>query len=221
MTNTISAVIPVKANSSRLKNKNILPFKETNLLINKIENLKKVNNLFEIIVSSDSDTMLNMAQKCKVKAIKRPNDLADESRPFSDFLDYICTIIQGEHLMWSCCTSPFVDYELFNSAISTYFEKLNEGYDSLITTMKFQHFLLDENGPMNFKSGKQHCNSQDLPIYHLFTNGIILAPKENVKKWHYHFGPKAYRMPVNQKQAIDIDTKYDYEIALALSKQDY
>ena len=61
MVNDISAVIPVKANSSRLHNKNILPFNGTNLLINKIETLKKVNNIQEIIVSSDSDEMLKMA----------------------------------------------------------------------------------------------------------------------------------------------------------------
>lgn len=216
MLNDISAVIPVKANSSRLRNKNILPFNGTNLLINKIKNLKKVDNIQEIIVSSDSDEMLEMAREYGVTAIKRPNDLADESKPFSDFLDYVCTIINGNHLMWSCCTSPFVDADLFNKSINTYYEKLEDGFDSLITVMPFQHFLLDENGPMNFKPGKKHCNSQDLPKYHFFTNGVILAPKENVKCWHYHFGPNAYRLEVDQKQALDIDTEYDYKVALAL-----
>ncbi len=216
MFNNISAIIPVKANSSRLPNKNILPFGDSNLLINKINHLKHVIGLKEIIVSSDSDVMLKIAKENGVIAIKRPDDLADESRPFSDFLDYICTIMQGEHLMWSCCTSPFVDSILFNKAIELYYEKLNEGYDSLITVAQFQHFLLDENGPMNFKMGKNHCNSQDLPMFHSFTNGIILSPKESIEKWHYHFGPNAYRLLVDQKQAIDIDTEYDYIFAKSL-----
>lgn len=42
MKGTITAVVPVKANSSRLPGKNTLPFGNSNLLVNKIEQLKKV-----------------------------------------------------------------------------------------------------------------------------------------------------------------------------------
>lgn len=55
---TITAVIPVRAGSRRLKNKNVAPFAGTNLLINKIEQLKKVDKINRIVVSSDSDMML-------------------------------------------------------------------------------------------------------------------------------------------------------------------
>lgn len=72
MKKKISAIIPVKANSSRLPGKNILPFGKSNLLLHKIEQLKQVEDLYEIIVSSDSDTMLEIAEKAGVKAIKRP-----------------------------------------------------------------------------------------------------------------------------------------------------
>ena len=128
--------------------------------------------------------------------------------------------MQGEHLLWACCTRPFVDYELYNKAITLYYEKLTQGFDSLITVLPFKHFLLDKNGPFNFKPGKKHCNSQDLPLYHVFTNGIILCPKANLEKWHYHFGPYCYRLEVDQKHALDRDTPYDYMFAVSLDKTD-
>lgn len=215
MENTISAVIPVKGNSTRLKNKNILPFADSNLLIHKIRQLKQVKELSEIIVSSDSEEMLEMAEREGVTAVERPHMYADESQPFGFFLRYICGIICSDHLMWSCCTSPMVDSELYRKAISLYFKKMEEGYDSLITVMKYQHFLLDEKGPMNFARGLKHVNSQDLPVYYMFTNGIILSPKKSVNEWAYHFGPKVYKMEISQKEAIDIDTYYDYLIAQA------
>lgn len=218
MKNNISAVIPVKANSTRLPNKNILPFGDSNLLISKINSLKKTNNLKEIIVSSDSDVMLKMAMDNGIKAIKRPKEFADESRPFCDFLDYICEIITGEHLLWACCTSPFVDETLFNKAINIYYEALQKGNDSLITVLPFQHFLLDEKGPMNFGIGKNHKNSQFLPKYDFFTNGVVLAPKTVVRKLHYNFGNNPYRLIVSQKEAIDIDTEFDYICANAIKK---
>ena len=63
MNKTISAIIPVKGNSTRLPNKNILPFGNSNLLQHKIDQLKQVEGLSEIICSSDSDEMLEIAKE--------------------------------------------------------------------------------------------------------------------------------------------------------------
>lgn len=43
----ITAVIPVREGSTRLKNKNVAPFAGTNLLINKINQLKEVKGNFK------------------------------------------------------------------------------------------------------------------------------------------------------------------------------
>lgn len=216
MNKTISAIVPVKGSSSRLPNKNILPFGDSNLLQHKIEQLKQVKGLHEIIVSSDSDEMLAIGEKCGVKAIKRPTQYADESVPFGMFLEYVCDIIDGDHLMWACATSPCVEPYLYEKAIKVYFEKLEEGYDSLITCAPYQTYLMDENGPLNFKMGLEHKNSEQLPMLYHFTNGIDLAPKDKVKEWHYNYGPKAYRLLVSKREAADIDDVYDYEMAKIL-----
>lgn len=60
---TITAIIPVRAGSTRLKNKNVAPFAGTNLLINKINQLKLVSDITKIVVSSDSDLMLENGKK--------------------------------------------------------------------------------------------------------------------------------------------------------------
>ena len=75
---------------------------------------------------------------------------------------------------------------------------------------------MDENGPMNFKMGLEHKNSEQLPMLYHFTNGIDLAPKDKVREWHYNYGPKAYRLLVNKREAADIDDVYDYEMAKVL-----
>ena len=59
----LPAVIPVREGSTRLKNKNVAPFAGTNLLINKINQLKEVKEISRIVVSSDSDMMLAMAKE--------------------------------------------------------------------------------------------------------------------------------------------------------------
>ncbi|MDR1325960.1 MAG: hypothetical protein LBK00_07995 [Treponema sp.] len=95
----ITAVIPVKGGSNRVPGKNILPFAGTNLLIHKIRQLKNLPSVSEILVSSNSDEMLDMAETEGAKAMKRPVDLADESRPFGDFVEYITQLLTDEGLM--------------------------------------------------------------------------------------------------------------------------
>jgi N-acylneuraminate cytidylyltransferase len=44
MTNFLTAVIPIRKGSQRVKGKNFKPFAKKNLLIHKIEMLKKLKN---------------------------------------------------------------------------------------------------------------------------------------------------------------------------------
>ena len=210
-----TAFIPVKANSSRLPGKNILKLGNENLLTRKIKQLKNSNIADKILVSSDSDEMLNIAIDMGVDAIKRPLYFANETRPLSEFFDYIVNIIPSGHMIWSCVTSPFFDDKLMVDAKNAYISALNNNYDSLITMYNFKHYLFNKSGPLNFGVGKEHQNSQHLDSIDLFTNGILFASTSNVKKWHYKYGPNPYRFYVNQIASLDIETPEDYCIAKA------
>ncbi len=215
----LTAIIPVKKNSTRLPNKNILPFGKTNLLIHKIRQLKQVPTVDKIVVSTDSDEMLKMAADEGVIPMRRPQKYADESRPISEFVMYLGDVVEGDHFMWSCVTSPLVGAELYSKAIELYFEKLQEGYDSLVTVAPFKHYLMDENGPFNFSRGREHPNSQKLKKLYLFTNGIQLTPRTKYKEWGDRIGLKPYLMEVGKREAIDIDDVYDYRFALSMLEQ--
>lgn len=220
MGKSLTAIIPVKENSSRLPNKNILPFGESNLLIHKIRQLKQVKGINDIVVSSDSEDMLKMAADEGVQAMKRPKEYADESVPFGMFLEYLSEILPNEHVMWSCVTSPLVEVYLYDKAIKLYYEKKEEGYDSLITVLPCKSYYMNDEGPINFEVGLKHQNSEYLkPIYH-FTNGINICPKKKLAEWHYNYGPNPYRLEVNKREAIDIDDIYDYVCARAMEKME-
>ncbi|MDR1640642.1 MAG: acylneuraminate cytidylyltransferase family protein [Clostridiales bacterium] len=212
----VTAIIPVKKTSSRLPNKNILPFGESNLLLHKIRQLKQVEAVNKIVVSSDSEEMLAIAEREGVRAILRPKQYADESLPISEFLVHLSDIVEGSHYMWSCVTSPLVNEDLYSKAIDLYFQKLDEGYDSLVTVCPFQHYLMDENGPFNFSRGRAHTNSQQLKKLYLFTNGIQLTPREKYKEWGDRIGLKPYLMVLGKNESIDIDDIYDYEFAKSI-----
>ena len=215
----VTAIIPVKKDSTRLPNKNILPFGKENMLVRKIRQLKQVSQVSRIVVSTDSDEMLEMAVQEGVIPQKRPRQYADESLPISEFVMWLADNVEGDHFMWSCVTSPLVDAPLYNKAISLYFEKLKEGYDSLVTVAPFRHYLMDDNGPFNFSRGREHPNSQNLKKLYLFTNGIQLTPREKYKEWGDRIGLKPYLMEVGKRESIDIDDVYDYRFALSMMEE--
>jgi len=206
-------VIPVKKYSSRLPGKNLLKLSNETLLERKIRQLKNSKIADQILVSSDSEEMLEIAQGLGVMSVRRPDELANETRPLSEFFDYITHIISPGHLIWSCVTSPFFDELLMKKAKNIYLEEIENGFDSLITAYNFKHYLFDKNGPLNFERGEKHQNSQELSSVDLFTNGILIAPVESVKKWRYNYGPNPFRFYVNQVESLDIDTPADYAIA--------
>lgn len=212
-----TALIPVKGDSSRLPGKNKLPFGDCNLLERKIRQLKKVKRIDQIVVSSESEVMLDIARKEGAIAMLRPSQYADESLPISEFVTYLGNVLEGDHIIWACVTSPLVDENLYNRAIDEYLQKLNEGYDSLVTVCKFQHYLMDQNGPFNFSRGRKHPNSQNLPKYYLFTNGIQITPREKYIEWGDRIGEKPYLMEVTKRESIDIDDIYDYAQALIMT----
>jgi N-acylneuraminate cytidylyltransferase len=216
MTNDITAVIPVRAGSRRLKNKNIAPFAGTNLLLNKIEQLKKVPELTRIVVTSDSDVMLQMAREAGVLTHKRAPEFCDETtKTFGEVVRHVAESVEGEHILWATCTSPLVFPKTYSQAIKEYGEALENGFDSLVAFEKIKRYLWDDNGPINYELGLKHVPSQELPDLYIVTDGILLAPRQKMIEWSYFHGRNPYKFIVDKRTAVDIDDGLDLATARA------
>lgn len=212
----VTAVIPVRAGSRRLKNKNIAPFAGTNLLLNKIEQLKKVSEVDRIVVTSDSDMMLEMARQAGADIHKRALEYCDETtKTFGEVVRHVAESVTGEHILWATCTSPLVFPQVYKQAISEYFPALERGYDSLVAFEKIKRYLWNEEGPINYKLGVEHVPSQQLPDLYIVTDGILLAPRQKMIEWSYFHGHNPYKFIVDKRTAIDIDDGLDLAAARA------
>ena len=216
--NKLVVIVPARlCNDEGLKNKDILPFNGQNLLIHKLRQLKQVKNI-DIIVSSESDDILEMSQKEGIDGIKRPMNLARSDAMFGDFVEYICSVVAQEHIMWACVTSPLVTPEIYRRAIDVYYEILEKGFDSLVTVQRLQRYLMDEKGAINFRPGRNvRIKNQVKPIY-IFTNGISIAPRVSMKRWKYTSGDIPYMFELGKKESIDICDEFDYECAKYFGK---
>ena len=212
----LTAIIPVREGSRRLKNKNIAPFAGTNLLINKINQLKQVPEIDNIFVSSDSDTMLAMAASQGVMTHKRAPEYCDEkTKRFGEVVNHICSNAPGDHILWATCTAPLVFPKHYQEAIRLYYKALEEGYDSLTSMEPFKRYVWDENGPLNYELGLKHVPSQQLPPLYFMTDGIMMAPRQKMIEWNYIHGRNPYRYLLDKRTSIDIDDGLDLACARA------
>ena len=117
----ITAVIPVRAGSRRLPDKNILPFGDSNLLVHKIRQLKEVDEISEIIVSTDSEEMISFAKQEGVLYQRRPVEYCDEkSKTFNEVVEYISGTIETDILIWATCVCPLVKNQSYKRAIKEF-----------------------------------------------------------------------------------------------------
>ena len=116
----ITAVVAVRKGSQRVPNKNIKPFANSNLLEIKLNILKKVNNIDEIVVNSDCDEMLAIGKKYNCLTHKREAYYSSSDVNNSEFHKHIAEVTNTEIIFLAPTCSPFVTVETHYNAINQF-----------------------------------------------------------------------------------------------------
>ena len=115
MKDYLSIVVPIRKGSVRVKNKNLRKFNSKNLLIYKILKLKKLKNIDQIIINTDSEEAIKIAKKLKVSYFRRQKYFASSKCSNSTFWQNIAETTNSKYLMFTNCTSPLIKINSFDS----------------------------------------------------------------------------------------------------------
>ena len=203
------AVVPVRAGSTRVVDKGIRPFAGTTLLDTKIQSLKKVKNLTEIVVSSDSEVALDIARAHGVSCHRREDYYASSVCTGSEFFQNLAESIDSDVIVYSPPTSPFVEPKTVEKAIFAY---KNQDCDSVATVFPVKHHMWHEGKALNYDISDSP-NSQDLPEIVRITYGVCINSNENVIKYKNIVGINPFFINLDEKEAIDIDNAIDFKFA--------
>ena len=208
----MTAVVAVRAGSQRIKNKNIRPFSDTNLLELKLQLLIKVKNIDEIIVNSDSDAMLKIAEKYNVKAQKREAYFASSEATNSDFHKHIGEVTNSDFIFLAPVCSPFISVKRHEEAIDLF---LNSDCDSLTSCELVKGHLWLDGKPINY-SLENVPNSQDLPDIKKLNYGISITEKKSMIKRKSVVGLNPKFIVIDEIESTDIDDPVTFKIAEVL-----
>jgi N-acylneuraminate cytidylyltransferase len=212
----VTAVVPVRKGSVRVKNKNLKLFAGTNLLELKINQLKQVKLIDEIIVSSDCEKMLAIAQNLGVKTHTRDEYYASSQATNSEFFANLAHAIDAEYIMYSPVTCPMISMETYHDCIQTF--KQNEELENLVTVSQVKHHMWLDGRPLNYNI-RESPNSQDLPDINAVTYGICIISKQDMIKYRNVVTENPTFKVLDEIESIDIDTEFDFMVAEMIYKR--
>ena len=213
----ITVVVPVRKGSQRVKNKNFKPFADSNLLKVKLDVLKQVDVIDDIVVNTDSNIALQIADEYAVSKCVREDYYASSECNNSEFFQNIAENTNTDYIIYSPCTAPLIKVDTYYDFINR-FRNAKDRYDSLTTVTDIkQHLWLNEK-PMNYKPSDSP-NTQDLPDIVSLTYGISIISKENMIKHRNVVGKKPLFYKLDDFEAIDIDNPIDFEFAEFIYKK--
>lgn len=219
MKKSITAIIPVRKNSVRLKNKNFLPFfKNKSLLEIKIDQLKQVKFIDKIVVSSDSSQAKKIAKKKNVGFHSRKKFFASSKCSGGEFFKNLAQSISGDYLVYCPCTSPIISKKTYNLFFQK-FIRLKNKYDSFNTVSLLKTFIWKNKKPLNYNFFNAP-NSQDLPNnYFALTFGINIIERKKMIKFKNIVGRKPMFLNLDKYESIDINDKFDFKTAKLIYNQ--
>ena len=207
------AVIPVRKGSERIPHKNLIKFANSSLLEIKINQLKKINIIDEIVVNSDWDEALELAKKLNVSTYKRLPEFASSNTKACDFYKNLaeCTSDEFKYIIYTPPTSPLIKINTIENVINKYFNNL-ETNDSIVTTSLVKSYLWRNNKPLNYELNNTP-KSQDLPEIHELNHAIVINTRQYWIDNKSLVGQNPILYNIDDIESIDIDYPIDFEIA--------
>ena len=217
---SILAVIPARGGSKRLPNKNILDLAEKPLIAWSIEAGLHSKYIDRVVVSSDSDDILDIAKNIGTDIIKRPNELASDTATSFDAIKHAInnTIETFDYVILLQPTSPLRN----NCHIDEAFELLiKTNATAIISVVEMDHSPLwsntlpkDSSMVSFLKNEVLNKRSQDLVKYYRLNGAIYICKSEKLlKEKSFFLKENIYAYKMDRESSIDIDDGFDFSIA--------
>lgn len=216
------AIIPARGGSKRIPKKNIKNFCGKPIIAYSIEAAIKSNIFDEVMVSTDSEEIANIAMSYGASVpFYRSKETSDDFATTSDVIMEVLNnyIKAGKNYQYAFCiypTAPFITPKLIVDAeILMKDKKPNE----IVTVVEFSYppqrsYIVTEDGMIKYKY-EQYVNSrsQDLEKWYHDVGQLYVFDVENFRANNGQIRERIMPIMVSPLVAQDIDTENDWLLA--------
>ncbi len=211
----IVAVMPIKLKNERLPGKNTMLLGDKPLLQYELLSLEETGLVDEIIVYCSDEAVVPYLPS-GIRFLKRSEELDQPSSNFTQIFSEFMRDVDADIYVYAHATAPFVTVETMRECIGAV--KGSE-YDSAFCAANIQDFLWQDGRPLNFDAGNLP-RSQDLQPIYRETSGVYVFTKRCFEKYRRRIGIKPYIKEVSYREAVDINTAEDFQLAESMLETD-
>jgi N-acylneuraminate cytidylyltransferase len=189
------------------------------LLENKLDQLIKTKKIDEILLSTNDEECVGIAEKfskkcSRLKIIKRPDSLCLDTTNLQDLIAYVPTVINADHILWGHVTTPIAGSQEYDNAVELYLSKRKEGYDSLVGVTELRNFLLSKTGKIiNNNTSLPWPRTQDLePLYEI-NHVMFITSRSTYEQQKNRIGDIPVLYIMDKLRSFDVDWEEDFMIA--------
>ena len=226
----ILGIIPTRGGSKGVPGKNIKLLNGKPLLQYTSEIALKSHYLTDLILSSDDNQIIMVAESLGVKTpFIRPTALAEDQTPTIDVIIHALEWYENKGIFFDAVcllqvTSPFRTLVFLDKAIEKF---IASGCDSLVSVQKVPHeynphwtFEVNPEGNLKIATGEEKIISrrQELPAAYHRDGSIYIMKTEVILKQHSLYGRSTSFIESTPELYINIDTLADWEKAEQMIK---
>ena len=213
----ILSVIPARAGSKGIPNKNIRIIAGRPLIYYAIKNALNSAYITDIIVSTDSEEVRIIATQMGVKVHERDRSLCGDAITLDAVIaDAIPKEETWDYIVTMQPTSPTLSVQTLDAAIKY---AMDHNLDTVISAMNAPHLSWSEKNGKKVPNYSERLNRQFLPPCYLET-GAFMISKYSVVSEASRIGAKVDIFEVPEAESQDVDTFQDLRnVAAILQKE--
>lgn len=213
----ILAVIPARAGSKGIPNKNIRIIGGHPLIYYSIKNALSSEYITDVVITTDSPEVQIIAKQMGAGCKWREERLCgDEVTLDAVIADAIPAGEQWDYIVTMQPTSPTLRVETLDKAIAY---ALNKDLDTLISAINAPHLSWSEKDGVKVPNYTERLNRQYLPPCYLETGAFVIS-KASVVTETTRIGKKVDVYEIPEGEAQDVDTFSDLQNVVVSLKQE-
>ena len=202
----ILAVIPARAGSKGIPNKNIRIIGGRPLVYYSIKNALDSDYITDVIVSTDSDAVRIIAEQMGAKVKWRDADLCGDAVTLDAVIaDAIPEETEWDYIVTMQPTSPTLRVETLDAAIKY---TIDNGFDTVISAINAPHLSWGEKEGKKVPNYTERLNRQYLPPCYMETGAFVVSVASVVTPLT-RIGEKVDVFEVPEDEAQDVDNFED------------
>lgn len=217
----ILAIIPARGGSKGIIRKNLRLLNQKPLISYQIANAVNSQFITHVVVTSDSNEILDYSSNFPVHLRKRPADLADDKTTLDPVINDATLYMEQEKdteydvVVTLQPTSPLLSLKTLDGAIENF---IQEDIETMLPVVDATHLQWKEENNYVFPDYEKRVNRQWLPRKYKETGAFLITHREYVQD-DSRFADNVNIFLLDEVEGLDVDTEIDFLIAETLIKR--